>query len=388
MMKINSMLHHRRVKLIAICELCLIITCICSTINNDAKIVTPSTFSSNMYNINATHKSEPIIDTNTTEIICNILARIEEFIREKEKMDEKCICRDIVELVDRPFVTLSYAQTLNGIIAKRLTSSQTSSNLVISSPQAFKLTHALRSIHDAILVGKNTMSFDNPRLNVRLWRNQSNFSKSKQPRPVVLDSNLTWLLREWKKKDMNVRVDDENENSNSYFSHIRANNLIVCCSKDAFIYFKSEVDQNMIVKYENDERNPCYDENDKLTFKENDKQITLLSCNTQNDKEDTNNVDCNQLCLKHVLHQIYNKCRVRSIMVEGGSSILSSFASIPNYVDCVCVTIAPHIISSEFGLNAFKNIRQSVCPSGRSINVRSPEYWRLGTDCILLCQWS
>lgn len=78
----------------------------------------------------------------------------------------------------RPFVTLSWAQTLDGSIAAKR-----GERLRISGPESMAMTHALRSMHDAILVGINTVLADDPRLSVRLVEGPS-------PRPVVLDSAL------------------------------------------------------------------------------------------------------------------------------------------------------------------------------------------------------
>jgi GTP cyclohydrolase II len=78
----------------------------------------------------------------------------------------------------RPLVTLSYAQSLDGSIADR-----PGHPLALSGAQSMTLTHALRSGHDAILVGIGTVLADNPRLNVRLVTGQN-------PQPVVLDSRL------------------------------------------------------------------------------------------------------------------------------------------------------------------------------------------------------
>jgi GTP cyclohydrolase II len=78
----------------------------------------------------------------------------------------------------RPLVTLSYAQSLDGSIADR-----PGHPLALSGAQSMTLTHALRSAHDAILVGIGTVLADNPRLNVRLVTGDS-------PQPVVLDSRL------------------------------------------------------------------------------------------------------------------------------------------------------------------------------------------------------
>lgn len=82
----------------------------------------------------------------------------------------------------RPFVTLSYAQSLDGCIAACL-----GQPLSLSGPQSLKLTHHLRAAHDAILVGIGTILADNPLLNVRLV-------EGKNPQPVVVDSQLRFPL--------------------------------------------------------------------------------------------------------------------------------------------------------------------------------------------------
>ncbi len=78
----------------------------------------------------------------------------------------------------RPFVTLSYAQSLDGSIAAR-----PGRPFPLSGSQSMALTHSLRAMHDAILVGIGTVLADNPRLNVRLVA-------GKDPQPVILDSRL------------------------------------------------------------------------------------------------------------------------------------------------------------------------------------------------------
>jgi 3,4-dihydroxy 2-butanone 4-phosphate synthase/GTP cyclohydrolase II len=79
---------------------------------------------------------------------------------------------------ERPFVTLSYAQSLDGSIAL-----STKSACALSGPASLRLTHHLRSRHDALVVGVNTVISDDPLLSVRLCPGSS-------PRPVILDSQL------------------------------------------------------------------------------------------------------------------------------------------------------------------------------------------------------
>jgi len=82
----------------------------------------------------------------------------------------------------RPFVTLTYAQSLDGCIA-----ADPGQPLSLSGPQSLVLTHRLRAAHDAILVGIGTVLADNPLLNVRLV-------EGKDPQPVIVDSQLRFPL--------------------------------------------------------------------------------------------------------------------------------------------------------------------------------------------------
>lgn len=78
----------------------------------------------------------------------------------------------------RPFVTLAYAQSLDGSIA-----GEGRRRLSLSGPSSLQLTHELRAAHDAILVGIETVLSDNPKLNVRLV-------PGSDPQPIVVDSRL------------------------------------------------------------------------------------------------------------------------------------------------------------------------------------------------------
>jgi riboflavin-specific deaminase-like protein len=78
----------------------------------------------------------------------------------------------------RPFITVSYAQSIDGSIASRK-----NEPLELSGPQSWKLTHQIRSASDAILVGIGTVLADDPQLSVR-------HVDGKNPQPIILDTHL------------------------------------------------------------------------------------------------------------------------------------------------------------------------------------------------------
>ncbi|MCY3990593.1 MAG: GTP cyclohydrolase II [Caldilineaceae bacterium] len=81
-------------------------------------------------------------------------------------------------LTPRPFVTLSYAQSLDGCLT-----TQQGMATPISAPASLTMTHTLRATHRAILVGIETVLADDPALTVRLIAGDN-------PQPVIVDSHL------------------------------------------------------------------------------------------------------------------------------------------------------------------------------------------------------
>lgn len=79
---------------------------------------------------------------------------------------------------ERPHVTLCYAQSWDGSIT-----THPGETLALSSAAGMRLTHQIRSLHDGILIGINTVLADDPRLTVREWTGED-------PQPIVMDSQL------------------------------------------------------------------------------------------------------------------------------------------------------------------------------------------------------
>lgn len=83
----------------------------------------------------------------------------------------------------RPYITVSYAQSLDGSIT-----AYRGTKLEMSSPESRVLSHQLRSRFDAVLVGIGTVLIDNPRLTVRLI-------EGRNPQTAIIDSELSIPLQ-------------------------------------------------------------------------------------------------------------------------------------------------------------------------------------------------
>jgi riboflavin-specific deaminase-like protein len=78
----------------------------------------------------------------------------------------------------RPVVTLSYAQSFDGSLTARRGTA-----LFLSGAESKLMTHQLRAVHSAIMVGIGTVLADDPRLTARL-------AGGPDPQPVILDGLL------------------------------------------------------------------------------------------------------------------------------------------------------------------------------------------------------
>lgn len=90
----------------------------------------------------------------------------------------------------KPFVTLTYAQSLDSRISRGR-----GLRTAISHPETKTMTHYLRYHHDGILVGSGTVLADNPGLNCKWAPEDAATNRSPvetSPRPVVLDPGHKW----------------------------------------------------------------------------------------------------------------------------------------------------------------------------------------------------
>ena len=80
--------------------------------------------------------------------------------------------------IDKPYILLSAAMTIDGKIATKEGDSE------LSDKVDWKEVHKLRTQVDAIMVGKDTILKDNPKLHIKYYNHKGYFR-------IVLDSNLT-----------------------------------------------------------------------------------------------------------------------------------------------------------------------------------------------------
>jgi diaminohydroxyphosphoribosylaminopyrimidine deaminase/5-amino-6-(5-phosphoribosylamino)uracil reductase len=123
----------------------------------------------------------------------------------------------------KPWITLKWAQTSDGFISRK--HFQKHEENKITGREADIFVHELRSMHQAILVGKNTVLNDNPLLNVRYFNGRN-------PKRIVLgfDENM---------KDMNI---NKKEFGETIFLTLKspADNMINCLEVNTHNPFELE----------------------------------------------------------------------------------------------------------------------------------------------------
>jgi len=228
--------------------------------------------------------------------------------------ERESIIRDISRRIknsqnkNRPFITISYAQSLNGFIAKTK-----KEPIKLSGKESLILTHQIRSIHDAILVGIGTILADDPQLNTRLV-------KGRNPRPIILDTHLKFPVK---------------------------SKLFKNSSSLPWIVIGEKVDKAKFSTLE-------------------DRGAKILQISLKDDKIDLS-----------VLLPYLARLGIRSIMVEGGADVISSFVK-EKLVDLIISTLTPYFIS-----NGLPILSQNLSNSkNKRMALKNFKYIQIGRDLI------
>ncbi|KAI9011138.1 dihydrofolate reductase-like domain-containing protein [Gaertneriomyces semiglobifer] len=191
-----------------------------------------------------------------------------------------------------PHLTLTFAQSLDARIALH------GKPLLLSSPESMVLTHLLRATHDAIMVGVNTIVTDNPSLTTRLVQGPS-------PRAVILDSTLRCPL--------NAKIF-----SSTLPSRPELSPIIISTDKG--------------------------DPTKRKAFEEAGATVLIVQA------------DHGGRCqLAAVFQALQRECDIKSVMIEGGATVLQAVLSEANRSLCcgisLVVTVAPVIVGD--GVTAY-----------------------------------
>lgn len=191
-------------------------------------------------------------------------------------------------------------------------STQEKKRILLSSKDSLIMTHQLRSQHDAILVGIGTILNDDPLLTVR-------YAEGDDPLPVILDSKLSINL-----------------------------NARILQNKNRPIIFTTKL-------------------------ADSDKKKQLLNIGITIFETDTNFEK--RINIESMLEKLY-QLGVKSLMVEGGQEIMTSFIK-ENCVDKVVITIAPYFIG---GLSVLSKELTSLPEFPKLKNIIQ---YKLGNDLII-----
>jgi GTP cyclohydrolase II len=194
--------------------------------------------------------------------------------------------------------------------------------LLLSGTESLHYTHQLRAAHDAILVGIGTVLSDDPRLDVRLAAGSS-------PRPIVLDTHLrcpiTARCLEAARRPLVVTTD------------------------------RAAEDRRRALQ---------------------ERGVTVLTISTCHD-------DASYLDLAVLLDRLHAES-IRSVMVEGGARVITSFLR-ARLVDRLIITIAPMLVGGLHGVIDLLAEDERALPRLKHATSR-----KLGNDWVVsgIPEWS
>ncbi|MFW9946167.1 MAG: 2,5-diamino-6-(ribosylamino)-4(3H)-pyrimidinone 5'-phosphate reductase [Candidatus Odinarchaeota archaeon] len=179
--------------------------------------------------------------------------------------------------IKKPYVILNAAMTIDGKISSKEGDSE------ISDEEDWKEVHKLRTQVDAIMVGKNTILKDNPKLHIKFYEHNGYYR-------IVIDSNLS------------IPIDSQ------------------------VITFKPETYPTIICATEN-------------VLQEKVQEFEARNIKVIKNGN-SSNVD-----LKKLMSNLYN-LGIRSVLLEGGGNLNWSFIK-EDLVDEIRLTIAPWIVGGK-----------------------------------------
>ena len=242
----------------------------------------------------------------------------------------------------RPFVTLSWAQGLDGSMAHA--SSSTTERLLLSGSESFAMTHGLRGVHDAICVGRGTVSGDDPRLTVRLTASGApvDASATTPPTAVVVDGALNTppgcaLLGQTASSGRRV---------------------VVATSGDATV----------VVAPGRSSRVDGFGWSAEKASRAGALLVAGATLLVTPPAED------GTIDLRVCLEALTSECGVRAVFVEGGANVVDAFLRAPHLVDEVVVTIAPVFVGG---------LRPLMSPLDGTRRLQGVQTLALGSDVVI-----
>lgn len=217
------------------------------------------------------------------------------------------------------FVALKMASSLDGQVALRNGESQW-----ITGEKSREFVHFLRASYDAILVGKGTVEFDNPSLNIRHPDIQ------KKNKVVVIDGEGK-LLPNY----ANLKISKAHE------------------PQDVFWCVSSQIQDQISVQFEKNKTSP---------------NIVYVKTAVGGD-----------LDLNDLLAQLYTR-GLKSVLVEGGAQTASSFID-GGFVNRLYMFQAPIIMGSGGARSWTETIRLASMKD--KIQVLNPRYQTFGNDFMI-----
>ncbi|KLO20088.1 bacterial bifunctional deaminase-reductase [Schizopora paradoxa] len=223
-------------------------------------------------------------------------------------------------------VTLTFAQSLDSKIA-----GANGKQLTLSCKESMHMTHMMRARHDTILVGIGTALNDNPQLNIRLLTPKDGETA---PVPVILDTDLRFSL------DSKLAIN---------FRSGKGERPILVTKKKVKGSEEPEWDA----------RKRALEEAGLLVI-----EVPL---------------EHGRLSIKRLLLELQDM-GVKSLMVEGGASVISSFIG-SGLVDRLVVTVCPTLVGDEgvaYNVGTVPSLEYMRSQSVGRDTVMAWRGWRLG----------